>query len=190
MSIFPEEKEDKLKLEVSTKAYKIDLSKIDEGYCYDQFEHTAHGETKGKAKTKLWNHDGKNMELNNGKEMTFLSLPVIRAKESDLYLFECKEVQENEIHRILSERQRLETIDSLMKDNDVRYCYIVKRGSYYGHNYSGYVYDKEKAGVYLKEDAKSHAFSCQGITLRAVDVEAHNSSLRKRIEYLEGCKIK
>lgn len=191
MELFELETQDNvLKLEVSTKAWKIDLSKIKEGWLYSPFEHTEHGETKGKAKAKLWSKGGEHMELSSGKEMTFTSMPVIRAQESDLYLFEGKGKTKHQIDNIIKERKRRKAIDDLIDDNNVKYCYIIKRGAYYGYNYGGYVYDKERAGVYPKLDARLHALGCNEIELEPVDVEIHNDIIRKKIEYLQGCKIK
>ena len=177
------------KLEVSTKAYKIDLSKIDEGYCYDELEHTAHGETKGKAKTKLWFHDGKNMELNSGKEMTFLSLPVIRAKESDLYLYEGEEMTKGKIDDLLKEAGRKEHLNSLLNDKKITHCYIVKRRLYYRYNCAGYTAKKEEAGVYPKERAVSEAKGCKEISLEVIYTPDHNKMIDDKIAFLNSCKI-
>jgi hypothetical protein len=175
-------------MELSKKAYIVDFSKIDDPYAYSDFDHIAHGETKGKAKAELFK-EGQYMELRSEEEMTFITFPVIRCRDFDLFLYEGEEMTKGKIDDLLKEAGRKEHLNALLNDKKVTHCYIVKRRLYYRYNCAGYTAKKEEAGVYPKEQAVSEAKGCEEISLEVIYTPDHNKMIDDKISLLNSYKI-
>ena len=167
------------------KAYEIDLSRIEEGYLYDNI--VVHAENANKAKALLLNETKyENIRLRYlDKELTYLNIPVIRRNESDIIMFEGKEVLKCEIEDILKERERLAKLEEIENNPNITHCYIVK-GSYYKPNSCGYTSHKHEAGVYEKADAISHAKFCRDIRLECCYIDEHNRMINDKIAELSS----
>lgn len=172
-----------MKLEIAEKAYELNLDKIEGG------EYTtpciSYAETRGKAKNEIL-EDIKYASLRTrwtGEEIDYTNVPVRRAKQEDIVLFEGRGVKRWRVADILSERVREVELDELLNNPDVEYCYIYK-GSYYRPNSAGYTDFKTKAGVYTKQDAVRKAKHCNKLRLEVVDIEEHNQLIRDEINEL------
>ncbi|MFT6125759.1 MAG: hypothetical protein ACJAVA_000200 [Flavobacteriaceae bacterium] len=167
------------------KAYELNLDKIEEGYRYDSV--IAYGETRGKAKSKIWE------EIENygygplyfDGELTFLNLPIRRAKEYDKIEFEGKLKTKREIEEIEVDRKRIAKLNSFLNNTEITHCYIQK-GSYYRPGSCGYTSFKSRAGVYTIKEGVSHARSCEDIWLEIIDINEHNKMLKDEIESLKS----
>lgn len=166
---------------VATKAYKINLNRIDEGYSYSEV--ICHASTFNEAKSRLLQkvrYDG--MKLRLGDDLTYLNIPVVRAKEYDLVDFEGKYISQFEVHEILDKRKRMDYFNSILTDQSVTHCYIRKHGSYYRPNACGYTQIKAFAGVYEKSDAISHGKSCSDLQIIPINSAEHNKMIESEIE--------
>lgn len=167
------------------KAFKIDIDQLEEGYL--SAGHECHAEDVNKAKTILFNqikYDDWKHKFTL-KEITYLNIPVVRAKHLDKVLFEDKEVIRYTIPEILKERERAAELERILNDPGIKYCYIIK-GSYYRPNASGYTSMQYMAGVYTKEEAVSSAKSCKDIRLSVINIEAHNKMINDVIAELSS----
>lgn len=175
-----------MKIKPTKKAYRIDFSKIDEGYLYS--EQTVHAENINKAKQELLSDNRyENLKLKTSdEEVTYLTIPVIRAKYSDLYEFEGREETAGRIEEILLERARKANLDKLLTENPNSFAYICKRGSYYKPNSCGYTDYRAKAGVYSLEEAVQSAKGCEDISVEIINVVEHNKRLQEEIEDLKN----
>lgn len=166
------------------KAYEIVLDKLDEGFLSDSI--VCHAESLNKARKELL----KKVEYDNwrlrytGEELTYLNIPVRRKKSSDKVMFEGEVVLRYKIEGLKEERQRLQKLDELKNNPNVKYCYI-KKGSYYRPNSCGYTSLRYEAGVYNKEEAIQHAKSVREISLEVVNIEEHNKMIKQKIEELQ-----
>lgn len=89
---------------VISKAYEIDLDKLDEGYLSDSI--ICHAENLNKAKTELLKkirYDDWKLKY-SGEELNYLNIPVKRRKSSDKVIFEGKEVVRSSIDGLIAER--------------------------------------------------------------------------------------
>jgi len=173
-------KELNVKIKPIRKGWVIDLSKIEEGYLYE--EKTVSTNTINEAKTKLLNefkYEG--LSVLGGEELTYLNIPVIRHKGSDVFLFEGKEKTFSQITKLLEEKEREEELDKILKDNSIKYCYITKRGYHYKSNMMGYTDFRIFAGTYLKEIAVNHAKSVREVVLIPIDIVEHNELINNHI---------
>jgi len=171
------------KYKLLEKAYEIDLSKIDERYVYER--EIAYADSVGKAKTKLLstaNYNG--MQLYIGDDLTYINIPVIRAKDHDKFEFEGKGETMYSINEILHDRERITKLDELLNNENIKFCYI-KKGSYYKPGSCGYTDFKHRAGVFTKEDAVQSAKSCDDLWIIPVIIEEHNEMINKEIEELQ-----
>jgi len=167
------------------KAYHIDLNKIDEGYLF--CDESCFAENINKAKSILLKRaDDAGMQLNSliDSEITYLNIPVVRKKSSDVFLFESEEKTLAEIEMILIERNRQKDLNDILANPEIKYCYI-KKGIYYRPNYAGYTDYKKQAGVYPKKDAVSHARGVCEITIVPVDIIEHNAMINSEIANLK-----
>lgn len=172
-----------MKLEIVKKAYELNLEKIEGG------EYTtpsiSYAETRGKAKNEIL-EDIQYGGLRTrwiGEEVNYQNIPIRRAKELDIVLFEGQEVKRWRVEDILNQRERESELDRLLNDPDVTYCYI-RKGSYYRPNSNGYTDFRTKAGVYTKQDAVRKAKHCNELRLEVVDIEEHNQLIRDEINEL------
>tara|TARA_R110000772_G_scaffold255955_1_gene372315 strand:+ start:777 stop:1313 length:537 start_codon:yes stop_codon:yes gene_type:complete len=174
-----------MKYTLAKKAYEIDFSKIEEGFLYDSF--MTYAETRNKAKSQLLKRAYcENVCLSGeDEEVTYLTIPVIRCKQADKFHFEGAELSLYDIDQLKFEKKRNKSLDDILNDNGIKYCYI-RKGSYYKPNSCGYTDFKHRAGVYSKEEAVSSAKSCRDITLEIIDIQSHNEMLNIEIAELQN----
>ena len=175
-----------MKYKLAKKAYEIDFSKIEEGFLYDSSSFISYAETRNKAKSELLKKTYCENICLDGEddEVTYLTIPVIRCKEADKYIFEDKQMSLYDIEKELFERKRLADLQEILDNENIKYCYI-RKGGYYKPNSCGYTDFKHRAGVYTKEEAVSHAISCRDIWLERIDIEEHNKMMKDEIRDLE-----
>ena len=167
------------------KAYEIDLDKLGEGYLSGSIVCYAENVNKAKAELlKMVQYDDWKLRY-SGEGLTYLNIPVKRRVSSDKVIFEGKEVVRSSIESIISERERIANLDSILNNPNIKYCYI-KKGSYYRPNNCGYTSFRFDAGVYLKEEAVQSAKSVREICLECVDIEEHNKMINEKIAELKG----
>lgn len=168
-----------------TKAYQIDLDRLDEGYLSDTI--MCYANNVNEAKKKLLQevkYDNWKLKYTDA-ELTYLNIPVIRRKSDDKILFEGKAVTEIEMNRILYKRERDLLLENILNDPNIKYCYI-KKGSYYRPNNCGYTDMKHRAGVYSKEEAVQSAKSCDELTIIPIDILEHNKMINNEISELSS----
>jgi hypothetical protein len=173
-----------MEYKLSKKAWEINFSEIKEGFYYTR--EVVYAENRNKAKSALFKRFQYAPLQDNysDKYFTYLNFPVVRNKEFDKYIFEDKELTIDSIDRILMERARILTLDKMLNDNSIQYCYI-KKGSYYRPNSGGYTDFISKAGVYTKEKAVSYAKSCRDLKIIPIDIKNHNDIINQEIEELK-----
>jgi len=115
----------------------------------------------------------------------YSNMPIIRKIEEDVVIFEGKEVQRNTIEKIKKERERTLYIDGILKNEDIKYCYMSKLGYYYCEKYKGFTQSILKAGVYSKSEAIFHAKQVQSVYITPIDVNQHNEMINEAIEKLK-----
>lgn len=168
-----------------TKAYQIDLDRLDEGYLSDTI--MCYANNVNEAKKKLLQeikYDNWKLKYTDA-ELTYLNIPVIRRKSDDKILFEGNAVTEIEMNRILYKRERDLLLENILNDANIKYCYI-KKGSYYRPNSCGYTDYKYRAGVYTKEEAVQSAKRCDELTIIPIDILEHNTMINNEISELSS----
>ena len=70
-------------------------------------------------------------------------------------------------------------------DNSLMWFYV-RKGMYYKPNSCGYTDFQNKAGIYQKDEALSHARGCDDITIVPVNIEEHNKSISNEIKSLQS----
>jgi hypothetical protein len=172
------------KYKLLQKGYKIDFSKIEEGYLYSHMYCRA--DSLAKAKSILLKECiGESVCLcGQDDKVTYLTIPVIRCEELDLYDFEGEGTAFWRITEIHEKRKQLEFLDSILNDVTIKYCYI-KKGSYYRPNSCGYTEMIHRAGVFTKEEAVSSAKSCSDLKIIPINIKEHNLMLEKEINDLK-----
>jgi len=169
-----------------SKAYKINFSKIEEGYLAS--EQVCYADNRNEARSILL----KEVRYDNWKlkysdeELTYLNIPVIRAKYCDKIYFEGKLITRSEHEQLIQKRERFAELDKILNDPTIEYCYIIKRVAFYRPNSSWYTDKQSRAGVYSKSEAVCEAKSCDQITIRPIDIEHHNKLLESGISYLNS----
>lgn len=176
----------KIKYPLVKKAYKIDFSKIEEGYLYDYGEFVVSAETLNKARYKLLEKAYcENICLRGSDdEVTYMTIPVIRAKEYDTYEFEGEALTKSGIEEVLKSRKRFAELDSILNDESITHCYI-KKGSYYRPHSCGYTDFIHRAGVFTKKEAVNSGKSCRDLTIIPIDIEKHNKIIQDEIDDLK-----
>jgi len=168
-----------------TKAYQIDLDRLDERYLSDTI--MCYANNVNEAKMKLLQeikYDNWRLKYTDA-ELTYLNIPVIRRKSDDKILFEGNAVTKTEMNRILYKRERSLLLENISNDTSINYCYI-KKGSYYRPNSCGYTDYKYRAGVYTKEEAVQSAKSCEELTIIPIDILEHNTMINNEISELSS----
>ncbi len=176
-----------IKYKLAKKAYIVHTSSVDEGFLADQDGWVSYAESKGKAKSELFNeivYCGGFEKLRNGDEITFLNLPVVRCKERDKYEFNGKELTTYEIAAVIREQQRISELDVMLLNPSVNYCYI-KKGGYYRPGGAGYTDMKHRAGVFTKEEGVRDAKSCRDLDIIPINIEEHNKMIQAEIDDLK-----
>lgn len=170
-------------MELLEKAWTVDLDKIDEGFlCCEEYEYA---KTRNEAKQKLLQtYQYQSLNDFDKTEITYLNIPVKRAKGMDKFLFEGEPKTLAEIENIKERRERDKKLDQILENPEIKYCYIIKR-YYYRPNYCGYTERISRAGVYTKEDAVSEARNVQEISVKPIDITEHNSHIQAEIEDLK-----
>lgn len=168
------------------KAYKINFGKIEEGYLYDEDSFVVYAETLNKAKYKLLEKAYcENICLRGSDdEVTYITIPVIRAKEHDTFLFEGEPLTKIGIIKKLRDRDRESELNKILDDDSISHCYI-KKGSYYRPNSCGYTDFIHRAGVFTKQKAVSSAMSCRDLYIIPIDIEKHNKMIQDEIDDLK-----
>jgi len=167
-----------VKLTIKENAYQIDFNKVDEGYLYG--ECICYAENVNKAKSELLSEveDCKNYL---GDDITYLNIPVIRCKSSDKVEFKGEVIKRYEVERKIRIEELNKKLDSYLTDSSITHCYIMKRGTYYGWNYSGYVSYKTFAGVYTKEDAVKECKNLEELTCVPINNTEHNELILNQV---------
>lgn len=166
------------------KAWKIDFSKIEEGFCYA--DEICHAETLNKAKSILLKRQPDLRLAIFDEDVTYLNIPVERDETNDLFEFENQDLTIHKINEIIYKREREKELDLILNNSKVTHCLIVKRGEYYRENWAGYTENYFDAGIYLKNEAISHAKGCSEITIKVIDNLEHNQKINQKIENLKS----
>lgn len=167
------------------KAWMLNLSKIKEGYLYSDF--TVYAENRNQAKKKMLNvikYEGMCLQ-GKDEELSYLEIPIQRAKIFDKKLYQGQFRTTTEIERLKEKEAREQELQVVLNNVDIQHCYIKKYGNYYKPASCGYTEYQVYAGVYPKEDAVRKAMSCQELRVVPIDVEGHNELLIKTIEELK-----
>lgn len=170
------------KLKLIERCWELDLDKVNEGFLFDNI--ICHVETRNQAKVKLLEEAVWRGAVSNrtDEDFTYLDIPIKRYKLGDKFLFEDRPMTKWEIEQVLKRRQEDTEFDKLLADPTIEYCYIIKRGLYYGPNSCGYTAIRERAGVYTIEYGVSSAKSCRELRLKVIDIDEHNKYLREASE--------
>jgi len=175
-----------VKTEIATKAYRIDLSKIQDGFmctnifCYAQSLNKAKSELLDKIK-----YDCLELPCSDEK-INYLNIPVIRFPDFDLQEFEGQYLTKYQIEGFIQKRKRLEYFNTILNNQEVTHCYIRKHGSYYRPHAAGYTAIRMLAGVYTKEDAIRHGKSCDDLQIIPINNAEHNKMIELEIEELKA----
>jgi hypothetical protein len=177
-----------MKLEIKEKAYQVDFSQIEEGYLYG--EAICHAESLGKAKTKLLPEvEGCRTNLFYD-DVTFLNIPVIRAKQYDRIIYNEEIITRHELEYKIRVKESDIELNKILKDKTITHCYKKKRGMYYSWENCGYVSYKQNAGVYNKEEAVNYCKGQLDVTCIPIITKEHNDFLFKQIERIKKGVIK
>ena len=177
-----------MKLQIKEKAYQIDFSQIDEGYLWG--EQVCHAESLGKAKVKLLPEvEGAKTHLFRD-EITYLNIPVIRAKEYDRIVYKGEIINRSRVKYIKRIEENDKKLDEILNDSSITHCYKMKRGVYYGWNNSGYVSFKHVAGVYPKKETVNYCKGQLDVTCVPIDTEEHNEIILNHIARVKKGLIK
>jgi len=168
-----------------SKCWRLNLSKIEDGFFHSEFY--GYATDRGKAKNDILKQIKYEtmVDTDSGSEITLFNIPVLRAKEMDMYSFEKKELTLESIEKIKTERKRVSDLNEILDNDSVKFCYVKKGYSYYCDNSCGYTTYKTNAGVYTKKEAFDEALSCDKLTIIPIDIELHNASIKEKIEFYQ-----
>ena len=172
-----------MKLKIKEKAYQIDFNRIEEGYLYG--EAICHAESLGKAKAKLLSEVEEATTCLFGDEVTFLNIPVIRAKQYDKVLYNNEIITRDQYTYKKRVRDNDKELDKILKDDNITHCYKMKRVMYYSWDNCGYVSYKQNAGVYEKEKTVNYCKGQLEVTCIPIITKDHNDYLMKQIERIK-----
>src|SRR3990167_3077685 len=164
------------------KAWQVDFRQIENGWEYS--ERVVYADTRNQAKTLLLKEAWDMILKDTGDDVTYLTIPVVRAKEYDKILFEDNYYTRGKIEQIKYDRSRILELDAILNNANITHCYIKKGGYYYQPNSSGYTDYVLKAGVYTKEDAVSSAKSCNELSIIPINIIEHNDMMQNEINKL------
>ncbi len=166
---------------ISEKAWEVVLYQLDGGFLYAR--EYCYSENRNKAKSVLLNQIYGAVLLESGDDVNYLNIPIVRCKYLDKYHFEGDSLTLRQIEKLLISSEREQSFINMLADNTLKFCYI-KKGGYYKPGSSGYTDFRHRAGVYTKEDAVSHARSCDDLTLVKINIEEHNTLIQEEIDDL------
>lgn len=170
----------------SVKAYEINLERIREGYLYTPIY--CYANSRGEAKKKLL-HLIRYEELrnNSGDLITYLNIPIKRAKNLDKVEYNGTLVTKEEMNRQLQIIDHNKKLQQVLDDPTVTHAYIYKFGrTFYRSNYCGYTERKSEAGVYTKEAAVKECMNSLDFMLVPINNQEHNEMIREKIVDLES----
>ncbi len=166
------------------KAYKVNFDKIEDGFlASDQW---CYADSRNEARKRLLDKiifDDWKLKYHD-ESVNYLTIPVVRCKDLDLVEFEGKRIKRCRIGDIIRERKRCAELDKILNNENIKFCYIVKAGVFYGPNHCGYTQYRQKAGIYEKEDAIKSAKSCNELSVRPIIIKEHNRIINAEIEAL------
>lgn len=148
---------------------------------YNSPEETPIVYAKTASEAKSNSSEWKDWDL-EGDDPTWTDLKVKRAMSADIVIFEGKEMKRYYVQSLLFTRKREAKLKSFLDDPVLTHCYILKRGTYYRPNSSGYTSMKHRAGIYTIKEGVEDAISCQELWLERTSKEEHNAMLQKHIE--------
>lgn len=174
------------KYKIVEKAYEINLDKIQEGFIYDSI--ICHSENPNRARYELFRkiRDEEFILRSSGEEVNYQTLPIKRCPSLDKVIFEGEVLTMSRVSRIIEVRERNKKLNKILRNKVVTHCYIVKNGSYYAPNSSGYVSRKKDAGVYDKDIAVQMAKSCFELYLEPINLSEHNQIIEEAINELKS----
>lgn len=172
-------------MEVKEKAYEINMDEISEGYSWDVI--VCHAHNKNQAKVKLLEQVRyEDMKLKYGEEdLSYINIPIKRSHRHDKVIFDDKVVLRHEVESIIKQKEREEKLNAILVDDNIKYCYIKKGGSYYRPNSCGYTEYKYRAGVYKKEEAIKDCLSAQELYVIPINIDEHNKMINSQISELQ-----
>jgi hypothetical protein len=174
-----------MKLELIEKAWSLDLDAISGGHCCGEI--IVYAETRGKAKSKMMETDASDYVLNITEEdITFLNVPVIRAKNLDTVKLENKEMVRNRAMSYLDQLEKRNKIELHSSEKFHRQHtreYLGNAIGFWALNGRGYTIDPEKAHIYTKaevlESFGAYGWDCQTFF---IPVEAAKAAIRSYVE--------
>lgn len=171
------------------KAYKIDLNLIDEGFLLEDIVVYAHCRSKAKVAMLKKLKTESISELKSGEAISFLNVPIVRSYMNDKLLFEGKIYTVSVLSDLIHCRERKKMLESILSNESITHCYILRHNSYYRPNYAGYTDKKLYAGLYPKSEAVSHARSVDDVVLEISTAKDHNDLILAEISKLENLFI-
>jgi len=143
--------------------------------------------TRGQAKSSaLPDYDA--ARTCSDEEITYLNIPIRRAKNMDKYLVNGEIKTRSQIEYDEEKACKFAEIDDTVSNNPNSKAYIRKGGYYYRPDCNGYCSSVLDAGVYsVQEAAKSVKRSSLGdcMALILIDKEDHNRAINNRIADLK-----
>lgn len=168
-----------------TKAYKLNRNYLDTtnesvfmNYIPEYFYAENEKDARVEALKIVSDHDLKDYCDN---EITYISCKVKRVKEHDKILVNGQYKTKKQIDIENEKQLRLDFLQSILNDDTITHCYIMKRGTYYRPNSCGYTEFKLFAGIYDKKEAISDGVSCSDLTIIPIDITEHNEYLNKHL---------
>lgn len=173
-----------MKLEIVEKAYELNLDMIRDAHLCNEI--VVFAETRGQAKQKISEEiDLEDYEIEYVGKMTFLNMPIRRAKQYDKVLFRDEEMRRSQVEYKIRVEEENAKIEKYLEDPKITHCYIKKRGSYYGWNKCGYVSYSTHAGVYPKDEAVPYCKNSLELTCVPIDNATHNEQILNQIARLK-----
>jgi hypothetical protein len=178
---------------IAKKAYTVDLKRLDMSHVEYPWDMESglivRGDTINEAKKKLLANLSKEYDIVktlSGDKLTYLNVPIIRHKESDLLHYKGEVLTTYYIGQKKRYEAHEEELNQILANPEITHCYIHRNGSYYSDNHNGYTDFRDFAGVYTKEEAVR---TCRNILENKcipIDIKEHNESINKRIEHLQS----
>lgn len=183
------------------KAFKIDLAQIEVGFLMS--DKICYADNRNKAKSillaEIVYEECKTKYTD--KDVTYLNIPVLRAKNLDVVMFRGEETKRYLIDGIIAKEVRDKRLNDMLKENPGAKAYVKNGnyGSYWGPNHSGYADSVIFAGVYSIDEAVRIVLSSsldRQESVIIIDTEERNheidhkiSKLNTEIERLKGQRI-